>query len=187
MNAVEYAHKQGLMLYMPTQSADLTMLQWFLTLRDNGTFFEVFEPSLGTLSNFVKFLQFPNNMLYYSHDNELSYAFWTVPTGQRKAIMGFWSGPEMPKAKTFRLLRASHAYAFSFYTLLLGFTRNENLLSYINRLGYNTVGRLPHGWDGEEDATLVSLTVEDFQTSKLMPAMYATRNPQEKTVRIGGD
>jgi len=181
MNAAEYAHKQGLQLYVPTVQNDYTMLRWYLLMQESNQFLTVFEPSLAMLSNFMKFLQFPTNLLFYTQDRDLLYAFWMRPIGQGKALIGFWSDKEFSKTKLFRLLRASHAYAFTFYTVLFGFTQSEKLLSYVNKLGYNLTDAIPNAWDGIEPATLMSLTRDAYEKSGLKPQGYATRTPK------GGD
>jgi len=177
------AYKEGLRVYGPSVENDLLLVRWYEDLRASGDLEKTFTPATQCLSVFLNLFSFPSHLLYQQTESGVESdvdtrntprvirAFWLVPASPGVAYCGVWlmEGVRFsPRSLSF--LQACYSFGFTKRNVLLGKTKQMDLLPIHEKLGYTVVGKLALGWDGvKEDAWIVELTRESFETSILNP------------------
>lgn len=153
-----------LILYESSESQDVALLRWWMSLRENGDLEKAFSPSVQTLSAFLNLFQRPN-ILIYAHNESIWFAAWFENLfGDTATFMGLWVDEEKRNTKEgLKLTRAVYNYALQVWPTIFSVTKQEDLLIAMQRIGYNFLGMYPKFWGGTESAWLLSLTSEGFQ------------------------
>lgn len=103
-------------------------------------------------------------MLEVDATNQVIFAMWFWPM-LAGAQAGLWLAPEIRGTKqSVQLVCTVLDCALQNRPLVLGVTKQENLLEPHRKLGYTVSERLPSFWDGE-DAWVVTVTRPAFQQS----------------------
>jgi hypothetical protein len=162
----------GLRVYSPSPQEDALLLTWYCTLGMNGDLQKVFPSSAQSLSAFFSFFRPPRILLTIPKDDSLQLAFWLDPIDELRAFSGCWLAEKVRHHKgAFRALQACYSIAFSRFSVLIGFTKQFDLLKTHEKMGYSVVGEINRGWDGVEKAWIVSFTREAFEVSKMNPQL----------------
>jgi hypothetical protein len=148
--------------YRRTELHDLAMIKWYSELCRTGDLEKVFTKSAHPLSRFFECFASPRELFFDTTKGLITFAMWFEPVMTGGALVGLWIAPDRRHhPSTYKLLITLYSKAFEVYPLLMGITKQEELLKPHLKLGYTCNGRLPGIWDGE-DAWLLTLTKEDF-------------------------
>lgn len=159
----EMAEKE-LILYESSESQDVLLIRWWMSLHDSGELEKAFSPAVQTPSAFLNLFQ-PSNILIYARDEDIWLAAWFENMfGDTATFMGLWVDEQKRGTKeAVKLTRAIYNYALRVWPTIFSVTKQESLLSIMQQTGYTLLGEFPKFWGGVESACLLSLTSEGFQ------------------------
>lgn len=158
-------------IYSQSPAEDLTLLRWWIHLSETGDINDLILPEARRLSPFLRVFRFPTALIYtLDSTDSISNAFWAAPVDgestHRAAYCGAWSHfNSRGKRHQYNFIHLAYTFAFEFYDALLGMTWQPNLLDLHQKLGYSTVGCIPHLYD-EDFLYIVHLTRDAFNNSR---------------------
>jgi hypothetical protein len=167
----EYAQEiqeMGIRAYTGTREEDALILDWWSRLVETDEIEDTFMPATHALGSFYKLFQRPNWLFYDRDEMGFTLCIWAEPA-MSSAFVGLWIAPRARKCKkTLRAMQLIYATLFTIFSVVLGITKQEKLLTTHEKLGYNVVGKIPALW-GTEPAWVLSLSREDFESGRLNP------------------
>ena len=129
-----------------------------------------------SLHSFLSTFQPPNQLLFKS-DLKLGlwFAAWLEPA-LSGAFVGLWCQDKMRHTKALlETVEEALDYGLYQYPVLIGVTKQENLLDAYRRLGYNVLGKVPLIFDGE-DAWIAHITRGSFEARE----SHLVRRPRKE-------
>ena len=148
--------------YTPSRALDLLLVQWWAVASATGDLDRLFSSADIMPSDALRTFGAPQHTLLAYDDEGIWWLMLCSPmmTG---ACVGLWIRPD--KRHTKQALRATltgYHYAFTQWPVLVGFTKQPELLSAHERVGYVVLGEIPLLYGGET-AYVVYLTEQRFQ------------------------
>jgi hypothetical protein len=164
--------RERLFLYDRSAEADLELVRWWITMRDDGDLPTVFARGNRTLGWLMAYFQNEARTLLVKHDERgIWFAAWFEPVMQHM-VAALWIRKDCRKSRaSLQAIDDVYAAVFRSCDVLLGLTRCELLRGH-QRLGYSVIGQLPKAID-DEPGYLVSLTKDSFEAARA--ARQATR------------
>ena len=161
----ERAAELGITLYVPSFEHDAALARWYKNLIDSGEFEKLFTENYRPLTKFMQLFQLPTTLVFAVDEiGEIWATMWFFPFDHSKsAIASAWvredhrGTEEAKEARNF-----CYKVAFNIWDTLISITRQEGLLGYLRRLGYNIVGSIPNLLEGK-DAWFLYLTKENYK------------------------
>lgn len=151
-----------LLPYVASRDTDLLIAHWWAKMERDGDLPDLFLPASQSLSGLYAVLTGPRKSVLYGVDiSGIWAAFWFEPV-MSGVFMGAWVAWE--RRHTRRALDAflqAWELALTHYTVVLGITKQREILSEHERLGYTVLGLLPEMWAGQ-DAWAIALTRPAF-------------------------
>lgn len=148
-------------VYRSSPEYDMALVRWWMDLYNGGEMNTIFGKVM-SLVDFVSTFLPPRTLLFECDDIGIWIAAWFEPI-MSGAYMGFWI------AKRKRRTRDAYKAAIQIYDLalaewpvIIGVTRQEKLLDIHENMGYTSLGKIPHLWDGQ-DAYVLCLTKESLR------------------------
>jgi hypothetical protein len=162
----EEIKKLGLTCYSATPQEDALVFDWWNSLVATKELPKIFAESCYSLSKFYHIFQRPNALFYTKDSTGIRLAMWAEPFFS-SACLGLWISPRARHSKSsFRAMQIIYNILFSIFPSLLGITKQENLLTEHEKLGYTVIGKVPSLMD-TQTAWILQLTRESFKNSKL--------------------
>lgn len=160
----------GIKLYRGSEPEDRMVAVWWDSLCDTGELQQLVAENAYNLSAFFTLFKQPSAMIYTEKDGSIETAHWVEPvsTSNHAVFFSSWYTPELRGSKRQALL--SHTiYSFIFSMgrkLIVGITKQPQLLKLHEKLGYVILGSMPNLFDGYE-GWLMYLTPEGLASSRL--------------------
>jgi len=151
----------GLLPYVSSRDTDLLLAHWWAKMERDGDLPDLFTKSGQSLSSLYRIVGPGKTLLYGVDIGGIWVAFWFEPM-MSGVFMGAWVARE--HRRTRRALDAflqAWELALIHHTVVIGVTRQREIINEHERLGYTVLGCLPGIWDGE-DAWAVMLTRPAF-------------------------
>lgn len=145
--------------YTGTVEEDLLLAGWYANLHMNGDWDKCFLHPRTGIGWFYTYFHKDVQLWYVVEQQTLILAGWFEPLNSGGAFFSLWVHPEHRRRR--RMLQAYGElldYALDRTHILLGVTKQEQLLDGHRKMGYTVVGPIPGLWGKGQDAWLVSLT-----------------------------
>ncbi len=141
---------------------DLAITNWWLTIRDNGELKEIFTQSVQSLSAFLGMFAPPRTLVFEADEKRIWLAVWLDPI-MSGVFLGLWLASDKRHSPgALRSILTIYELALRQWPVIIGVSRQKDLLRVHERLGYTTLGVIPHLYDGD-DAMIFVLTKEGFE------------------------
>lgn len=153
---------QGLTLYSGRADEDVLVARWWGRMAEDGDLDNLFLAESRTLGALFSLVRPPRHFVYLAEEpGGIWFAMWgdQIMAG---AFIGMWLRRD--RRRTRRGLCAfldGLEWLLSIVPVVLGVTKQPNIVAEHERLGYTVFGRLPEFFDGQE-ATVVALTRDAF-------------------------
>lgn len=151
--------------YVPGQSGDIALVQWYTQLAASGDLQRLVGPSLYPMGAFLAHFTSPACVLWYEEDEN---GWWAVATTFPLMGGGSWglwvrsSCRAMGYAKrALQLIMCSLAISLSAYPVLVNVTKDRAVVDKTCRLGYTYLGEIPFLFEGDS-AHVLYMTREAF-------------------------
>ncbi len=152
---------ERLLPYVASRDTDLLIAHWWAKMERDGDLPDLFIASSQSLGALYRIIGPGKTLLYGVDISGIWAAFWFEPM-MSGVFMGAWVARE--HRHTRRALDAilqAWELALIHHTVVIGITRQYEILSEHERLGYTVLGLLPGIWDGK-DAWAIALTRTAF-------------------------
>ena len=147
--------------YIPGREHDMLLTSWWARMDADGELETTLAESCRILSGFIASFQRPRVLFFDADENGICMAIWFEPL-MSGAFAGLWVAQHKRHSpSTLKNFRAIFDIALRHFSVIIGVTKKENLISQHERLGYELLGRIPSLFDGE-DAWILTLTREGF-------------------------
>jgi hypothetical protein len=151
--------------YNRSDKHDLLIAQWWGALRQVGEFDGVFSEDVQSLGAFMEFWRGSCVLVFDTDEQGMTVAMWFQPA-MSGAFSGLWVRPDKRRSPSvFRQIELGYSSALCHWPVLIGVTKQEQLLKAHRKLGYDVLGRVPHLWNGDP-AWIVILTREGFDAAR---------------------
>jgi len=136
------------------------MFQWFGALATHGDFDKLFMPQYGTISRFFEHVA--KLRIVFKVDDKGVWFWASYAPMLSGAQFDMWARPDKRCTKAgVEAMGEALERGFDVWPVLIGLTRQENLLDGHRRMGYTIVGKVPALWAGE-DVWVMHITRESF-------------------------
>ena len=165
----ERAKELGLKIYQPTVEYDIIFARWWETLHETGEYDRLFTRRIHPLSQFMHTFQPPTLTIFADDEDGIWVCAWfnLFSDTDSGAFMHFWGREEKRNTrKGISVTSLIYDFATTFFPVVIGVTKHEDLLYAHRKVGYNIVGQIPHMLDGS-DVWILYLTRENFEQGKL--------------------
>lgn len=178
---VENCKKLGLKFYTGTIQDDLYLMKWWMHLYESKKDInKLFRKDSQSLHKFLQLFQQPNVLIYVLKNNEITLAAWYSPfeLSNDCTYLSAWTH-EKYRGTRFQgeCMHAIYEIAFSVRSVIIGITKQPDLLPIHRKIGYNILGRIPRAFDGE-DGYIMTLTKKAFENGHLV--QFKHKNEQLK-------
>lgn len=171
----------GVRLYTRQADQDILISRWWESLVESGEINLITTRNCRSLSGFFRMLG-PPRMLFYAGEESIDFAVWLEKAGNSDKGYFFSNWIAKPLRGTRRQLRLMHAIyegTFEFADVLVGMTKQKNLLDIHQKIGYVYGCVVPYFFDSDP-AYIVYLTKSGYRSSKT----YAIAQKEQNYERI---
>ena len=155
---------EPIILYQPSREHDLVVSAWWARLVAGPDAERTFTPSVtDTLSAFLGFFQQPKHLVFKLDTVGIWFAAWLEPV-MSGAYFGLWIREDRRHSKLALVaFEESLSIAFTIFPVLIGVTRQPDLIDGHKRLGYTLLGQIPYLWD-DTDVYIMFITKDAFNS-----------------------
>jgi hypothetical protein len=149
-------------VYVPNRENDLEIVRWWVRLERDGDLDKLMMEGARSVSDLFRLVQPPKAMLWELDDDGPWFAMWFEQcfTG---AFCGAWMRRDRRGSrKGVHAFLDAWTWALVAWPVLIGVTKQPDLLGIHRRVGYTTLGAIPGIFDGQE-ATIMYLTRSAFR------------------------
>ena len=148
-----------MVVYKPSPEHDMTLVRWWMDLTNSGEIEVVFSQSVVSFVDFLSLFLPPKTLVFEYDKLGIWLAAWFDPV-MSGAFMGFWIAKRKRRTRdAYRAAVKIYDLALAEWPVLIGVTRQKELLDIHENMGYVSNGVIPHLWDGQE-AYVLHLTKE---------------------------
>lgn len=151
-------------LYHPNRENDLEIVRWWVRLERDGDLDRLMLEGGRTISDLFRMVAGPSKALLFAHTPEdgIWFAMWFEPCLQG-AFCGAWLAKDKRGTRqgVYAFLDA-WTWALVAWPVVIGVTKQPNLLPIHRKVGYTVLGAIPDLFDGQE-ATVMYLTRQAFR------------------------
>lgn len=172
MTTDERIKELGIKLYQQKPEDDYTIAMWWDRVYQDGTITEFATEACKSLAVFISMFKDPNVMFYTTHGGNIEMAGWCEPisTSEHTAFFSSWCDPDFRGSKRQAMVMSTiYEIIFQFKKVLIGITKQQDLLQIHYKIGYKDHGVIPYLFD-EEKAVVLHLTKEAFYEGQLFKA-----------------
>jgi hypothetical protein len=140
---------------------DRLLAGWFGRLHLSGDWSKCFIQPPGGIGWFYAYFQREVELWYVTDEprSEITLAGWFEPMNQGTAFFSLWVHQAYRgKRRSVQAFVELLDYGLTHKHIILGITKQENLLDAHRKMGYTIVGKIPGLWGHGQDAWLVSIT-----------------------------
>ncbi len=139
---------------------DLLLAQMYARIVESGEIHMMFATP-HTLGSFIAMFVLPNNLIFDVDDDGITMAMWFEPMFSG-AFVSVWIRPDRRQSPSaFKALIRGYDAGFQLYPILLGITKQKELLATHRKLGYILKCEIP-GFFGGKTAYVVQLDRKRF-------------------------
>ena len=159
----------AMILYEPSRDHDLVLARWWTTLISGDDASRTFSPDVtSNLHAFLSFFQLPRHLVFKLDGGGVWFAAWYEPI-MSGAFFGLWIREDHRQSRaSFVAFEESIRAGLVVSPVLIGVTRQPDLIDEHERVGYTLVGRIPELWDGD-DVWILTMTRESFNARNTQP------------------
>ena len=180
----------GISLYGATTWEDRMIAVWWDELCDSGEISQLLSVNAHSLSGLFSVLRQPNMALYTIWHENIESIHWAEPvnTSPNAIFFSSWCHPSLRgKKRQGQILHSIYSLLFAMgKKLILGVTKQEQLLSLHQGMGYDILGPIPHLFD-DSHAWLVHMTEQTFLSSRLSAVVTKLKERENDTGRLSRD
>lgn len=150
-------------LYYPSRENDLEIVRWWIRLERDGDLDKLMLEGGRTVNDLFRMVSAPKAMLYAATPEDgIWFAMWFEPC-LNGAFCGAWLAKDKRGSRqgVYAFLDA-WTWALAAFPVLIGVTKQTDLLRIHRRVGYTVLGSVPFLFDGQE-ATVMYLTRRAFR------------------------
>ncbi len=177
MNEVmERAKELGIRTYSRQPDEDILISRWWESLVESGEINLITTRNCRSLSGFFGMLG-PPRILLYTGEESIDFAVWIEKAGtsDKGYFFSTWTVASLRGTRTqIQLLHVIYEGLFKFADVLVGVTKQKELLDVHRKGGYVYSGAVPYFFDSDP-AYMVYLTKPGYRSGKL----YALAKKEE--------
>ena len=149
-------------VYFPSRENDLEIVRWWVRMDRDGDLDKLMMEGSRSVSDLFRLIQPPKTMLWLLDDEGVWFAMWFEQCFNG-VFCGAWMRQDYRgrRAGTFAFLDA-WTWALVAWPVLIGVTKQPDLVGIHRRVGYTVMGSIPGLFDGQE-ATVMYLTRAAFR------------------------
>jgi hypothetical protein len=158
-----------LKVYKGTVQEDISIFEWWREIAGttDGDLYKMLPRSSWPLSCFYQLFRPPKTLLYAEDDKGIWFAVW-LERMESAGIFSMWVAKRWRGTlKQYRITKLAYEGSFEMFPVLLGMTKQPDLLDEHKKVGYEVLGKVPGLFGGQEDAWIVMLTREAFERGAL--------------------
>lgn len=168
---------QPLTLYNGSAEHDLAVMHWWAVLNGTGEAEKTFMPNTyESMSKFYKLFKLPS-FLTFKFDEGIWFASWYEPV-MAGGFLGIWAAKDKRQSRAM-LIAVEDAISFGLdrFPVLIGLTRQKDILDEHCCMGYRVLGNIPELWAGGKDCWVVSINREQFNARRI----HSVKRPETVT------
>ncbi len=158
-----------LCVYKATHEEDILLMHWWLHLNESGDLWRILPCDATKLSSFYKLFASPSILNYVVKDNRIWFAAWIEPAfANRAGFLSLWTDATMRHTPTnFRVTQLAYNLALTWFPHIFGITKQADLLDVHVKIGYDIIGQFEKLYDDENDAWIVHIDRDGFDSARL--------------------
>ncbi len=182
---IERSEELGIHVYERRPDQDILISRWWESLVESGEIDLITAKSTRSLSGFFRMLG-PPRILLYTGEEFIDFAVWLekAPTSTKGYFLSNWTAKSLRGTRRhLRLMHTVYEGAFKFADVLVGMTKQKDLLDIHQKIGYVYGCAIPYFFDNDP-AYIVYLTKPGYRSSKTY-AMAQKEQDHERIIRHG--
>ena len=176
-DTLKQAEELGIRLYKCQADQDILIARWWEHLVETGDINLVAARNARSLSGFFSMIG-PPRVLFYTGEESVDFAVWLERAGNADKGYYFsnWIAEHLRGTRRhLRLMHMSYESAFKFADVLVGITKQKELLDIHRKIGYVYGCVIPYFFDSDP-AYIVYLTKAGYRSSKTYAVAQKEQN-----------
>lgn len=182
MSLIDNLNEHGVKFYAGTVDEDIAITHLWHDLQSTGEITKLVATNAYSLSGFFSLLKLPNVAFYTQRGQDIESLHWLeqVSTSADAIFFSSWWRPDGRGSKRHSIV-SSLVYQLVFSLdrkLIIGITKQENLLPLHKKIGYHVHEPIPYLFNGQT-GWIMHLTEHDFKNGQLYKAAKEALNETE--------